>query len=70
MKYIPTDNSLRRHHNTELYRNTEIFEEMAEVTIFNNRHQIMPTPAPDTSLYAVLIVVAAVIIIATAAIIL
>ena len=70
MKYIPTDNSLRRHHNTELYRNTEIFEEMAEVTIFNNRRQIMPNPAPDTSLYAVFIVVASVILIATAAIIL
>jgi len=70
MKNIPTDNTLRRHHNTELYRNTEIFEEMAEVKIFNNRHHSMPNPAPDTSVYAILIVVAAVILIATAAIIL
>ena len=70
MKNIPTYNTFRRHHNTEIYRNTEIFEEMTEVTIFNNRRQIMPNPAPCSSVYAALIVVAAVILIATAVIIL
>ena len=70
MKNIPTDNTLRRHHNTELYRNAEIFEEMTEVKKFNNRIPIVSNPAPCSSVYAALIVVAAVILIATAVIIL
>ena len=70
MKNIPTDNTLRRHHNTELYRNTEIFEEMTEVKKFNNRIPIVTNPAPDTRVYTALIVIAVVILIATAVIIL
>ena len=71
MKNIPTDNTLRRHHNTELYRNTEIFEEMTEVKKFNNRIPIVSNPAPCNYYQChALIVVAAVILIATAVIIL